>query len=105
MPGVKGRSGRRQFTPTAADLELPDLDGTEDGVMRYNAAVVKAVATGRMDPRTADSCLKGSAGHLAALKQKQNRAAESELKDMLERAEKMVREGAARAIATRTGGS
>lgn len=103
MSGVGGRSGRRTVKPPPADLVLPELDGTEDSVMRFNAAIAVAVAGNRLDPRWADSLLKSSAGHLAAIKQKQNRASEREVKEMLERAEQLVRDGIAREVADRTG--
>ena len=101
MAGVKGRSGRRKFVATAADLVLPELGDTEDSIRAYCAAVAKAVERGQLDPRTADSIGSLAKTALSALRQKEQRTDLEELKAMYEAAKSLQLAGVEREVAER----
>jgi hypothetical protein len=94
-------SGRRRVKPPAKDLELPAMGDSEDSIGAYCEAVNTAVASRKLDPRTADTLHAGARAKLASLRQKHTRNELNDLYALLAEARAINQAGLARAAAER----
>jgi len=91
-------SGRRRL---AEGLVLPKLGRTENSVRRFAEAVIAARLEGGISKDDAEIALAAANLALRAIKEKANRHAIDEVRDMLKRAEEIEKAGIAREVADR----
>lgn len=84
-------SGKRTLGETTA--VLPELGDSENAVGRFVDAVAMAVALDQVDPRVADTLKDLARTKLAALRQNSERKRIDELKEIIDRAERLYAEG------------
>lgn len=91
MAGRAGRSGgttKLQFTPLQPSTPPPGLDGTADANMRFCAWVAFELASGNMDPITANAATATARVELAGIRTKHGLGELDELRAMCARMEK-----------------
>ena len=80
---------------------LPELDGTEESIRKYLAAVNKEVLRGFIEPRVAEALISSCRIQLTSLKQKADNSEVAELKAMLEEVRAVKQKGQLKVVSDR----